>query len=219
MDENFAGFLEDFGQPTSKVEAPASVIERFRGKLPNQLLEYWKAFGFCSFQNGLFFIVNPDDYTPALAAWIGDTDAAKLDSFHVIGRTAFGNLYLWGKKTGHRYVVSVINGTIYEQSGDEKRIVERGEDYAMQLFFGVKDPKNCDVQDEENKPLFEHAVKKLGPLGPDEVFAFEPAIGAGGVADLKNIKKRNVHVYLSLLAQMCPRSVMDLKTLRSHLHG
>jgi hypothetical protein len=42
--------------------------------------------------------VNPDDYDDVLTEWITGTPLAKLDNFHVIARTAFGNLYLWGEK-------------------------------------------------------------------------------------------------------------------------
>ncbi len=42
MDEYFTGFLEDFGPTIDKQYVPPSSIERYRGKLPNQLLDYWE---------------------------------------------------------------------------------------------------------------------------------------------------------------------------------
>ncbi|WP_241150818.1 T6SS immunity protein Tdi1 domain-containing protein, partial [Pseudomonas viridiflava] len=37
--------------------------------------------------------------------------------------------------------------------------------------------------------LFELALKKLGPLDPDEMYAFVPALALGGSMELKNLKK------------------------------
>jgi hypothetical protein len=45
LDEIFSIFLETFGEPVDRQEVPASSMERYRGKLPNQLLEYWDEHG------------------------------------------------------------------------------------------------------------------------------------------------------------------------------
>ncbi len=37
--------------------------------------------------------------------------------------------------------------------------------------------------------LFELALKKLGPLDSDEMYAFVPALALGGSMELKNLKK------------------------------
>jgi hypothetical protein len=52
MDEDFAWFLEQFDQPTGSVRVRPEAIERFRGKLPDRLLDYWNEFGFASFRMG-----------------------------------------------------------------------------------------------------------------------------------------------------------------------
>jgi hypothetical protein len=75
---------------------PLSSIERYRGKLPDQLLAYWEENGWCGYADGLFWTVNPQDYEAALEAWIGDTPLMEEDSYYVIARSAFGDLYLFG---------------------------------------------------------------------------------------------------------------------------
>ena len=59
MDEDFAGFLEHFGPPIQPRAVPPSSIERYRGKLPDQLLNDWSEQGWCGYADGLFWIVNP----------------------------------------------------------------------------------------------------------------------------------------------------------------
>ncbi|NUG82537.1 GAD-like protein, partial [Acinetobacter bereziniae] len=56
MDENFEIFYldEGFGPPIYSEVVSDDIINKYRGKLPNQLLKYWKAFGFSGWGNGLF---------------------------------------------------------------------------------------------------------------------------------------------------------------------
>jgi hypothetical protein len=80
------------------VDVTPETLACYKGKLPDVLLGYWQEYGFCRFNGGLMFIVNPEDYEPALEEWIGDTPIAKQDDYHVVTRTAFGELELWGQK-------------------------------------------------------------------------------------------------------------------------
>lgn len=54
MDENFEIFYHDegFGPPVCVESVPEETLKKYQGKLPNQLLEYWKAFGFSGWGNG-----------------------------------------------------------------------------------------------------------------------------------------------------------------------
>lgn len=209
MDIYFEGFLEIFGQPTATRMASAPEIEKFRGKLPDQLLAYWEKYGFCSFQDGLFCIVNPDDFAADVDTWIGSTPIVLEDTYHAIARTAFGELLLWGEKNGDRYNIDPIMHCVLEQDGSRSEITAGKADYAMQLFFASRSPKSYDEFDHKRKRLFQRAREKWGVLGPDEVFAFEPAIVAGGIKSIQNIAKRNIHVYLSILSQLAEIKVID----------
>ena len=94
MDEIFSIFLETFGGPVDRREVPTSSIERYKGKLPNQLLEYWDEHGWCGYGDGIFWIVNPQEYEGVVASWIGGTKFEERDAYHLIARSAFGDLYL-----------------------------------------------------------------------------------------------------------------------------
>jgi len=47
MDEDFEYFLEKMGPAIDKRYVPPTSIERYRGKLPDQLLAYWEEHGWC----------------------------------------------------------------------------------------------------------------------------------------------------------------------------
>ena len=52
-DEDFADFLTKFGQPFAAKAADEAVLQKYRGILPDQLLTYWRQYGFCGFADGL----------------------------------------------------------------------------------------------------------------------------------------------------------------------
>jgi len=224
VDKYLAAFIDEFGQTTSPHSAAPDVLEKFGGRLPSRLLEYWKELGFSGFSDGMFWITNPDDYESAIEEWIGDTPIMEEDAYYVIGRSGFGDLYLWGEKNGHKYTINPANGWILQRGeGRESQIDEGGADKAISVFFSVNDKFLCDVQgttaSSDRGPLFSHAVAKFGPLAHDEVFAFEPAPVLGGSERLDRIAKRNIHVYLSLLAQASEREILTPRALRKKAFG
>ena len=105
-DEDLEVFIEAFGEATDRVEVPATSIEKWRGKLPDQLLSYWQEEGWCAYANGLFGTVDPDEYEDLLDEWLKNTKLEQLDAFHVIARSAFGNLYVCGEKTGKSITIA-----------------------------------------------------------------------------------------------------------------
>jgi hypothetical protein len=208
MDEFIKLVFKKFGQPEKFADVTPETLARYKGKLPDVLLGYWQEYGFCRFNGGLMFIVNPEDYEAALEEWIGDTPLAKQDDYHVVTRTAFGELELWGTKTGNMYTISPTLGSIMQHKGAEEDIRKGKQDWAFQKFICGRMPRFCDLRDHQGKPLFARAVEKLGPLGPDDVFALEPALFAGGSGALKTVAKRDIHNYLSLMAQMSDREIL-----------
>jgi hypothetical protein len=70
------------------------------------------------------------------------------------------------------------------------------------------DKKQLEQKDHHDKPLFERALKKLGPLAADEMYGFEPTLALGGKADLKNLHKVKAVEHLVILAQLGERQIM-----------
>jgi hypothetical protein len=209
MDKRFAYFYNDegFGPAIqSKIVSPEKIM-KFKGKLPDQLLEYWKLYGFSGYGEGLFWIVDPDEYEPALEAWMGDTPFMERDAYYVIGRSAFGELFLWGTKSGQSLDVKSLWGMIFPRDNSE-RVAKGKSDFLLQNFIAGQDKKNLNQKDYLDKPLFDRALKTLGPLEPDEMYGFEPALALGGQADLKNLRKVKAVEHLVMLAQLGERQIM-----------
>lgn len=209
MDKFFDNFYsyKGFGPAFAKREVPQEKIERFRGKLPDQLLEYWKEYGWCGYAQGLFWTVDPDEWEPALEAWIGDTELMEQDAYYVIARTAFGELILWGEKSGPSLKILSTYAMIFPADCTEE-MIRRSPDRMVQSFFSSKSRDSMDMQDENEKPLFARALKKLGPLDHDTMYGFVPALALGGPVRLENLQKLDAIVHLDILSGLGERQLM-----------
>ena len=219
MDKEFEWFQKTFGQPEHSVPADDGIINKYRGKLPDRLLDYWKTFGFCGFSNGLFWLVNPDEYDFAIDEWLDDTPVVEEDAFHVIARSGFGSLFLWGEKTGYRYELDCPRGWIVQQDGNSAAIAEGRADLALARFFAIRRRDHADFNDSRGEGMFDRLVKKHGALSRDEVFAFEPSLMIGGSPTIGTVAKRNVYVHLSVLAQLGQRELLDANGLARKAFG
>ncbi|KAA0079283.1 DUF1851 domain-containing protein [Paraburkholderia sp. T12-10] len=204
--ENFMGF-KGFGPSLAKRDVPQEKIEKFRGKLPDQLLNYWQEYGWCGYADGLFWTVDPDEWEDALDAWIGDTEFMERDAYYVIGRTAFGELILWGETTGQSLKILTAYGMIFP-SFDAEEFKEDGPDLTVRLFFSSCTKEGFDLLDKERNPLFNRALEKLGRLDHDTMYGFVPALALGGESTLDRLQKLDAHVHLDIISQMSERHVM-----------
>ncbi|MDR1890300.1 MAG: DUF1851 domain-containing protein [Zoogloeaceae bacterium] len=222
IEKNIDFFFSEMGNPFASEPASEATLKKFRGKLPDRLLAFWRAHGFCGFKEGLFWITNPEDYEPALEAWFSDTPALQEDNYYVIARNAFGELYLWGTHTGARYeLMSPSMGWLYNNQNmrDEHDIRNGKADWLLSVFLALCAPDQEDTDDQNGKPLFERAVRKLGSPAANEMFAFTPALALGGVKNLSSLSKVDIHIHLDLLSQMVERHMLDKRSLAKAAFG
>ena len=205
MDKVFARFLEKFGGPVDRQEVPVSSIDRYRGRLPNQLLEYWAEHGWCGYGDGIFWLVNPQEYDGVVSSWIERTTFEERDTYHLIARSAFGDLYLWGEKTGASLkITSVLSRYTTHTSIFTGEQMDKG----LRNFLLSREVDSNDYGD-----LFKPAKKKLGTLHHDEMYGFVPALMFGGPDTLDHLEKVKAVEHLTLLSQITelqPYSFSDL---------
>ncbi|WP_259779841.1 DUF1851 domain-containing protein [Aestuariispira ectoiniformans] len=69
--------------------------------------------------------------------------------------------------------------------------------------------KAINAYDEDDKPLFARAKKKLGALEPGECYGFFPALAMGGAPKLENLKRVQALEHFLFLAQLQQFTLVD----------
>jgi hypothetical protein len=215
-DDDFQVFIDEFGEATSRTAIPQSTISRWAGKLPGRLLAQWADEGWSSYADGLFWTVDPDEYDDLVDEWLDGTSLDEIDAFHTIARTAFGKLFLCGEATGQSVMINCATNSIFALPKSLKKKDDRRLDISIRSFFCLS-KDSCDLDDEDGKPLFSRALKTLGPLAPDEMYGFEPAVVLGGKMRLENLHKVKLDQHLSILRQLAtptlPLTGVDIDAL------
>ncbi|MDP5143334.1 GAD-like domain-containing protein [Rheinheimera baltica] len=215
---NFAGF-----GPAIKAEMSSKeVLSFYKDKLPARLLEYWQEYGFCGWGDGIFWTVNPADYHDVLQTWLQGTEFERreqngIDEYFVIGRGAFGRLFVWGKTSGQSIKINPSYGMLLPTDNTDN-LRKRGEERSIELYFANKSKDSMDEKDLDKKNLFDRAMAKLGPLEADEMYAFVPALALGGTNKLENLQKVKIIEHLNFLAELGEKRVMaDIVALSNAL--
>jgi hypothetical protein len=193
MNVLFSIFLETFSDPIGHQPVPPATLDHYQGKLPNQLLTYWKDHGWCGYGGGLFWMVNPQEYEDVVAYWLAGTHFETLDTYHLIARSAFGELYLWGEETGSVLTITAY-ASRYIDGAHSSTDAERDAKIQGLLMWVMTEGIDLD--------LFDSARETLGTLAPDEMYGFVPALMLGGSASLANLQRLKADVHLILLSQL-----------------
>lgn len=170
----------------------------------------------------MFWITNPADYDDIVDRFLDDTLFPDIDTYHVIARNVWGELYLWGEKTGDSLVISPYLNWMTTSQGSKQEIENGLVNQAIEQFFEFTDPEAVDVEGRDNKPLFERTLKTLGPLTETEVYGFVPYLFMGGQKNLANIQKMDLITHLNLIADMGEMEIIDMAALVSQImkeHG
>lgn len=204
MDEYFKEFLtgEGFSPIVDSVPVDNETLSYFSGKLPERLLRYWKEYGFSGFGDGIFWIVNPNDYQAIVDKWLAQTKLWGRENLYAVARTAFGEVYIRGDKSISTTIIdphlnNILPGD-FETPTPDKESLER----SIGIFFEIKSKKSVDYADKNEKLLFQRCLKKYGMLEHDEMYTFSPALALGGTADINNIKKVKILEQLSMLCDL-----------------
>lgn len=199
MNQYFEGFLEAFSPQLSPIKIETVLLEEYKNVLPQAMLDFWSEVGWSGYANGMMWSTDPEEFKPAVAAWLDGSNLLSQDKYTVIARSAFGKLFvLGGGTTG---LTIIINPLISSLTTLEPTLEAEESDSAISAFFLSKDKEDFDFDDQKDKPIFARALKKLGPLKSDEMYAFEPALSIGGTAKIENLVKVKMIEHLVLLSQ------------------
>jgi hypothetical protein len=169
------------------------IMQKYHGifKIDNDetliIEEIWKYHGFSQYRNGLFCMVNPDEYSPC--AWQFPNIST---SAIVFARTNIGGLFLFDK-------LNIGDSILYLNiHKGERKIVATNFD----VFFGFNLGADSFWNRECYGKIELKVMEKFGEPKFDECYTFEPALALGGSESVAKMKKVKLKEHLELLAQI-----------------
>lgn len=149
------------------------VIERYRGRVPDDLVEVWERYGYGTFGEGFLRVINPKVYDDEVGDCIGKTQGDGIAIPIMV--TGLGDLITWEPSVGIIAILYRLGNTygLGSRVRSVFRLVEDG------LILGRL-----------NAEIFTGAVAAHGELPYDESFIFVPLLSMGGQAKVENLNKR-----------------------------
>jgi len=180
MDEYMEKVFNDF-QLLEKVSN--NVIEKYREKVGDSIVEIWERYGFGSTFNGYLKIINPE----CVQELLNETYIMPFDEIPVFV-TGMGDIIACDSR-GNFVIIDYRHQRIKVLWTDK----EIWWDYFLDDFYKEKYWKW--------DPYFE-AVKKYGEPEYDECFGYEPLLSLGGKESINNLKKVKYEVHISLIGEL-----------------
>jgi len=181
------GGLEEFRQQYagSQISAPAAdeaVVNEYRGRLPEPLLEEWSISGFAGFGNGFIWLTNPTEMQYAVGEW--GLDPTSL----IFGRTAFGDLFIWDGKNVR---------ALFVHDGEMNWLTDD-----LKMFFEFSLCDDLFLEEVVRLSKFREALDRLGAIAADEMYTYVPALALGGEESVDHLKTVKMREQLLLLSQL-----------------
>lgn len=172
-----------FEEYKTKDKVEDEILNKYKEKLPEELIDIWEKYGFGCILNGNLKIVNPDEYQ-----WTIDMSYFRANVAIPIMVTGFGDIITWEKNE----YVSIIK----YKNGSFDIIIKR-----FRHFFNcLEDDYFLDEYLELNK--YNEAVKMHGNLEYDECFGYVPLLGLGGSEKVENLRKVKIREHIELITQL-----------------
>lgn len=192
-------FREEMGEADRVNAVDIALLEKYRELLPDELLMYWKKYGFTSFKQGMFWLTNPADYGYLVKTYLASTPLINRKNLYVIARSAFGHLYLWEKDKGNICDIRILSNMVFfDAKSEQQNLSIEDEEYEMNRFIGTNDTDILDIKDSSRTPLFERCLKKLGQLEINEMYGYKFNPAFGGKEGILNLDKVNLFVYADI---------------------
>jgi len=166
-------FIEEFGEPTKRAKISTSTLGILEPLVPKSLLAFWKQFEFSEFHNGLFRIINPLDWEYILQPLLEETGLSQEDRFLPLFVGAFGNIDLFGIKSGLYPRMQLPLQRILVIDEDREFSLEQGLEAPLKENIGAPMASDYDLLDNEGNSIFQQVLKNLGELNTNQIYGLQ----------------------------------------------
>lgn len=188
---------------------PTAAHEALREFIPAAMFEVWDAFGFAGIDNGRFWLCDPLEWQDAADAWVETLDLTMdEDRWFPLVRSAFGDLELWGARTGMSLTIVPVRGEVYPNDMSDLMDEPGGAESALEGALMSYDADSFRLYDDlTEEPLFEECVAALGPVTRETMYTFAPIPALGGQATVGTAITEKAVPHMLLLAAMESKDV------------
>ncbi|MFC3932417.1 T6SS immunity protein Tdi1 domain-containing protein [Streptococcus dentapri] len=172
--------LKDFNKVA---DMPQEVIEKYKNKVPAELLQIWEEDGLGTFLNGYLKVINPEDYLELVQEtyFRGDVSVP-------IFVTAFGDVItLEEGKT--------LRNVMYREGNF--KLIPGG----MKYFVIDLEDKEF-IEESFDIDFYQEAIEKHGELDYNQCFGFVPLLALGGFKDADHLDKVKIFEHIMLITQL-----------------
>lgn len=195
-------YIKDYGELNYRKDVSEKICEKYKDKLPDDLILFWREHGIGTWLNGKFQFCIPSDYSEIVdVLFSGDQDIIS-EKTHIIGFSAFGDLLIWNEdfqrcEVNLPYLTMRISKTDFNKFGTENFPLST-------VLAGIEFHEFSYIEPSDDKypSLFEEAIDKIGEVTLDKCYGFFPVLALGGSPSVKHIQIVDARVHFTLLAQM-----------------
>ncbi|HIY65816.1 MAG TPA: DUF1851 domain-containing protein [Candidatus Agrococcus pullicola] len=165
------------------------VIDRFEGRIPDDIIELWRNYGYGTFGNGYFRVIDPVQYLDALGVEGLGKKTGDGVTVPVIA-TAMTDLITWEPNIGManlRFRDEVVSGAGFEI----KNVVAK-----------LKRPRANSVVEAMNWAMYPEAVERYGVPEYGKSFTYVPLRSLGGPGTVETLKINETVTAMQLMIEM-----------------
>lgn len=196
--------------PVSREEA-----EKYRGRLPDGLIQFWLEHGRGALLKGYLWICDPELLRPVLDAAFEGDPVYSADDFDCCMYDYDGRIFAWSKQfnlcklnlSGFEREVS-IDGEGPTRDVDGREMTD---DLALGHAIRVQGYSLSRDMNEQytDYHLFSSASNRLGLLEPGEIFGFFPSRQMGGEGYPEDMRKAGIVEHLLFHLQLGPATLIE----------
>lgn len=164
------------------------VIEAYRGRVPDEVIELWENYGYGTFAEGFLRVINPAVYEAELADCLGKTQGDGVAIPILV--TGLADLITWEPSSPGFVAIMYREGRTEGQNstlGAFLRMLTRARDWYLSMSL--------------NWDIFPKAIAAHGELPYGESFTFVPLLSLGGPEKVENLKKRETIAAIQVMVE------------------